>query len=64
MVNERMKEECHILHLGSKNNNYNYSLNGKPLESIQVERDLGILVDAKLSSASNVIRQQTVRMQF
>ena len=42
------EDKCHVLHLGNKNNNYNYSLNDKPLENIQVERDLGILVDAKL----------------
>ena len=48
MVNEINEDKCRMLHLGNRNNNFNYSLNGKQLESIKVERDLGILVDDKL----------------
>jgi len=40
------KDKCHVLQLGKQN--YNYSLNGKTLESIKLERDLVILVDARL----------------
>ena len=64
MVNEINEDKCRMLHLGNRNNNFNYSLNGKQLESIKVERDLRILVDDKLKFMSNVIRQRIMQMQF
>ena len=40
--------KCHILHLGSKNSNSNYFINGFKIDSGTVVTDLGIQVDSNL----------------
>ncbi|KAK4825778.1 hypothetical protein QYF61_002341 [Mycteria americana] len=48
------KEECNILHLGKNNPMHQYMLGATQLESNLAEKDLGVLVDARL----NVSRQR------
>ena len=40
--------KCHILHLGSKNSNSNYFINGCKIDSGIVVTDLGVQVDSNL----------------
>ena len=53
-------DKCHTVHLGSKNNNYPYYMKKHDsdelveLETSEVEKDLGVHVDDKLSFAKHV----------
>ena len=40
--------KCKSLHIGSKNQNQIYTMNGKELEQVKEEKDLGILIDDQL----------------
>ena len=40
--------KCKVLHLGPSNPNHNYIMNGITLESLEKEKDLGIIIDSKL----------------
>ena len=42
------ESKCSVLHIGSNNPKFNYSMNGVWLESSDVEKDLGVYVDNKL----------------
>ena len=42
------ESKCKVLHLGSNNPNFSYSMNGVWLESSKAEKDLGVFVDDKL----------------
>ena len=43
-------EKCKIMHLGGKNMNAIYTLGGEPLGESRMEKDLGVLVDDRLSN--------------
>jgi len=43
------KGRCRVLHLGRNNPMHQYRLGADLLESISVERDLGVLVDNRLT---------------
>ena len=36
-------EKCKVMHLGSQNNELNYSMRGKQLEVVSLEKDLGVV---------------------
>ena len=41
-------KKCKILHTGRNNNKFMYSMNGLPLEEIQQERDIGVVISNDL----------------
>ena len=43
-------EKCKVIHMGTRNRKANYILGGEPLGESKMEKDLGVLVDDKLSN--------------
>jgi len=51
------KGKCRVLHMGRNNPTYEYRLGADLLESSSVERDLGVLVDDKLTMCALVAKK-------
>ena len=47
-------QKCFVLHLGSKNQKYAYTLNGSAVQIATSEKDLGIIIDDNLSFSEHV----------
>ncbi|CAJ0930371.1 unnamed protein product [Ranitomeya imitator] len=45
-------DKCKVIHMGRRNQCHHYTLNGKPLDKSDREKDLGILVNDKLTWSS------------
>ena len=45
-------DKCKIMHIGHKNKNEKYKLLGKETESVQQEKDLGVIVTNDLKSSN------------
>ncbi|XP_051789435.1 uncharacterized protein LOC127529561 [Erpetoichthys calabaricus] len=43
--------KCKVLHIGSKNVTFEYTMGGRKIESTPYEKDLGVIVDSKLSTS-------------
>ena len=41
--------KCQSLHLGGRNNGHQYHIGDVPVEGVQAERDLGVIIDEKLT---------------
>jgi len=39
--------KCKVMHTGNKNNKFSYEMNGKVLDKVLVEKDLGIMISSK-----------------
>ena len=54
-------DKCHVLHLGTANQEENYSLLGSAISSVDRETDLGVVITVDLkSSAQCVAAEQKV----
>ena len=48
-------DKCKIMHIGHKNKNEKYELPGKEIESVQQEKDLGVVITNDLKSSNQCI---------
>ena len=48
-------DKCEIMHIGHKNKNEKYELLGKEVESVQQEKDLGVVITDDLKSSNQCI---------
>ena len=48
-------DKCKIMHIGHKNKNEKYELLGKEIESVQQEKDLGVVITNDLKSSNPCI---------
>ena len=46
-------EKCHVIHFGKHNPHQQYHLQGNPLSAVTEERDLGVIVDHRLSFSTH-----------
>ena len=46
-------EKCKVLHIGSNNNQFQYSMNGQQLSTVNEEKDLGVLVTNDLKPSQH-----------
>jgi len=49
-------KKCIAIHIGKKNIDYEYSMNGVGLESVEAEKDLGVMISHGLKTASQCVR--------
>ena len=49
-------EKCQLLHIGTDTNQFTYSMLGKPLMSVEQERDLGVTVSKDLKSYKHCVQ--------
>ncbi len=42
---------CHILHVGTRNQNYDYEMNGVKLDNVQCVKDIGVSIASNLKSS-------------
>ena len=47
-------DKCHILHLGAKNNLYQYYINGIALECVDAEKDMGVMISKNLKPDTHI----------
>jgi hypothetical protein len=48
--------KCHILHLGGRNAMYEYTMDGRVLETVEFEKDVGVLVHQSLKPSMQCAR--------
>ena len=51
--------KCHVLHLGSRNREREYTMGGQVLETVDSEKDVGILVHKSLKPSQQCLRAAT-----
>jgi ribonuclease P/MRP protein subunit RPP40 len=49
-------EKCHILHLGGNNNRYEYTMGGSVLETVEYEKDVGVIIHQSLKPSMQCAR--------
>ena len=47
--------KCKVMHTGNKNNKFSYEMNGKVLDKVLAEKDLGIMISSDVKSSHNVL---------
>jgi len=50
-------KKCKAMHIGKKNIDYEYSMNGVVLESVEAEKDLGVMISHDLKTFNQCVRQ-------
>ena len=56
------KDKCKVMHFGSCNGNSSYDLGGVSLDVIEVERDLGVMVDRDLKVSKQCVIRQHLKL--
>ena len=58
------KKKCKVLHIGHSNKNFNYEMQGEWLESVEYEKDLGVIVSNNLKGSKHCLeaRNKAYRM--
>ena len=41
-------DKCHVIHMGRKNHEFSYNMGGRPLEAVNFEKDVGVMIDSSL----------------
>ena len=49
-------EKCHILHLGNRNARFEYTMEGRVLEAVESEKDVGVIVHESLKPSLQCAR--------
>ena len=48
-------DKCKVMHIGSSNPRYPYTLNGQVMQEVSVERDLGVYIDSSLQPSKQCV---------
>ena len=43
--------KCKVMHTGNNNNEFSYEMNGKVLDKVLIEMDLGIMISSDMKSS-------------
>ena len=49
-------DKCHIIHMGRKNQLFDYSMGGRPLEVVEFEKDVGVIIDNTLKPSLQCVK--------
>ena len=52
------------MHTGSNNNKFSYEMNGKVLDKVLVEKDLGIMISSDVKSSQRVVACNKAKIVF
>ena len=47
--------KCKVMHTGNKNNEFSYEMNGKVLDKVLIEKDLGIMISSDMKSSQQCV---------
>jgi hypothetical protein len=53
-------DKCKVMHIGSKNVNFEYNMTGNRLEIVTTERDLGVLISNKFKTSDHCIKTENI----
>ena len=53
------EEKCKVMHIGRRNKEFVYTINGKQLQVISNEKDLEVMMTNDLKTLSNVSKHTT-----
>ena len=48
-------KKCRVMHVGMTNQRYKYSMEGQTLDTVDSEKDLGIMISSDLKSSNQCI---------
>ena len=47
--------KCKVMHTGNNNNEFSYEMNGKVLDKVLIEKDLGIMISSDMKSSQQCV---------
>ena len=59
MLMQSNVEKCNAMHIGKKNIDYEYSMNGVVLEVVEAEKDLEVIISHDLKTSNRCMRAYT-----
>ena len=57
-------DKCKTLHIGRGNLNELYNMEGRPLEAVHAERDLGIMITKDLKSSKQCLKAAKAAIKY